>query len=314
MTAASLAFELLVMISIGIFIRRRGIVGEEFASSLTNFMLTVTLPCMIVQSMNLPFSRQQMKQGGTLLLVSLVLLSLYFILGQLTYRLVGGGARGRSFRFGCIFTNFTFMGLPVVDSLYGQEGLFYFVIFIIPFRLAYYASAAPLLTPAELRPANRSALHALRGFITPPVLAAFLGLFLYVTQLPLPTLIHHILSTVGGVSTPLGMILCGLSLGGFRVKDFASPRYLALPALRNLAIPALTCALLLPLPLAPMIKQLLTVFAALPVASLLAAFTIQYDPDPASRLESGGAVFLSTLLSAVTLPLWAYLAALIFTG
>ena len=49
----------------------------------------------------------------------------------------------------------------------------------------------------------------------------------------------------------------------------------------------------------------LVIFTALPTASLLAAFTIQYDPSRDSQFEAAATVLLSTLLSAFTIPLWA---------
>lgn len=312
MAALTLAFELMIMISIGIFARRSGMIGKDFGSSLTRFMLNITLPCMIIQSLQIPFSHEQLRTCGLLFALSMGLLILYFTLGQLMYTILGKGSRGRTFRFGTMFTNFTFMGLPAIESLYGQEGLFLFVIFVIPFRLAYYSSAKPLLTPPELKYRSHTVLATLRGFFSPPVAAALTGLLLYATQLPLPGPVSHIMETVGGMSSPLGMILCGISLAEFRGKEFRSPRYLAFPLFRNLLVPALTATLLLLLPIDPLIKKILTVFAALPVASLLAAFTMEYDPDPESQKESAGSVFFSTLLSALTVPLWAYFAELLF--
>ena len=50
---------------------------------------------------------------------------------------------------------------------------------------------------------------------------------------------------------------------------------------------------------------MVVIFTALPVASLLAAFTIQYDPAQDSQFEAAATVLLSTLLSAFTIPVWA---------
>ncbi|MDD2956780.1 MAG: hypothetical protein PHD67_10805, partial [Oscillospiraceae bacterium] len=83
------------------------------------------------------------------------------------------------------------------------------------------------------------------------------------------------------------------------------PRYLRLPLIRNLAMPAVFFFLTRLLPLDPTLSNIVVIYAALPVASLLAAFTIRYDPD--SQFESAGSVLISTLLSAVTIPLWVHI-------
>ncbi len=312
MAAVSLAFELIVMISIGIFAVRSGIIGKEFEESLISFMISITIPCMIIQSFDVPFSPEQLRQCGLVLSLSLLMLLFYFVLGQGMYTLTGKGARGRAFRFGTMFTNFTFMGLPVIQSLFGQEGLFLFVLFVIPFRLAYFSLAKPFLTPPELKEKGRGPKAFLQAIFTPPVIAVFIGLGLYFFQLKLPAPVSHILTSVGNVTSPMGMILCGISLGGFQPREFLHLKHFFLPVFRNFALPALTVLLLFFLPVPVLMKKIIVIFAAMPVASLLAAFTAQYDPDPRAKLESGGAVFFSTLLSALSIPLWALWVDMIF--
>ena len=82
--------------------------------------------------------------------------------------------------------------------------------------------------------------------------------------------------------------------------------------MRNLLIPALFLALALLFRLERELAQVVVMFAALPVASLIAAFTIQYDPSPESQFEAAAAVLLSTFCAAFTIPLWANLIALFF--
>jgi predicted permease len=312
LAAVSLAFNLIIVIALGVFARKRGIVGEGFEQSLTSLMINITLPCMIIQSLRMPLSPGGLRNCASILLLGCVVLVFYFAVGFLMYRVVGRGSRGRTFRFGTIFNNYTFMGLPVIDSLFGQAGMFVIVIFVIPFRLAYFCSAKPMLSPPALEKTPLSLRGLCGGFFNPPVAAALVGMFFYLTQFPLAEPISHVLTQVGGVSSPLGMLLCGISLGSFAPRDFAQLRRLALPLFRNCVMPLLTIALVLPLPVEPLMKQVVTVFAALPVASLLAAFTIQFDPGADAKLESAGAVFFSTLLSPVTVPLFALLAAHIF--
>ena len=83
------------------------------------------------------------------------------------------------------------------------------------------------------------------------------------------------------------------------------PKYLRLPLLRDLLAPAVTLAVLWLLPIDPMIKKVVVLYAALPCAGMLATYTIQFNPNPEARLEASSAILLSTLLSVATIPLWA---------
>ena len=89
-------------------------------------------------------------------------------------------------------------------------------------------------------------------------------------------------------------------------------KYLLMPLIRNLVMPLITIGILLLLPIEPLLSKVIVIFAALPVASLTAAFTLQYDPEPEAHLESAGAVLFSVIACAVTMPLWAHLADTLF--
>lgn len=54
----------------------------------------------------------------------------------------------------------------------------------------------------------------------------------------------------------------------------------------------------------PIIGDMIVIYSALPTASLLPAYTLQYDPDPENQFTAAGACVISTLFSTVTIPLW----------
>lgn len=307
MLAFSLAVQLICLIALGIFIQKRGLVDDHFDQSLSNFLLDISLPCVIFKSLNVAYSPSELMNCGILLLLAAGVFAAFAALGQVFYRLSGGNAFGRTLRFGTIFSNFTFVGFPVVETLYGAQGLFYFVIFLVPIRMIYYSSAKPLLAPPGVGLGKKTAPEHIKSWMTPPVVAVFVGLFFYLTQLQLPALVTGVIGSVGSVCSPMGMILCGISLGKYNIRALLKVRNLLLPLVRNLLCPAVLLVIMLLLPVDPLIGKVVVIFAALPVASLLAAFTIQYDPAPESCLLSAGSVLLSTLFSAATIPLWAIL-------
>lgn len=307
MTAAKLAIQLILTVGVGFFAARAKIIGDDFEKQLTSLIMKIILPCMIVKSMMGAFSMEALKNSGQLLLLAVLLLVITFVLGQLVYRLMGRTSSARVMRFSMIFTNFTFIGIPVIEALYGDMGVFYFVIFVVPYRLVYYSSAKPMLSPPGLVQEKPTFGARLKGWLSPPLVAVFVGLFLYLTQIRLPSPIAGVVNSLGSCASPLGMLLCGMSLGRYPIRKLLKPRYLWLPAARNLLIPALALALCLLVGLKKELAQIMVMFAALPVASLLAAFTIQYDPDRETQFEAAASVLLSTLFCALTIPLWAAL-------
>lgn len=312
MLAFQLSVQLIILIAVGILVWRLGMVDEKFDKSLTAFLLNIALPCMIIESFSAPFAPDELKNCVLLVLISIGYMALCFGIGQLVYVVSGRNHTGRMLRFGAMFTNFSFVGIPVVQALYGQTGLIYFVMFVTPIRMVYYSSAKPLLSPQGSSLEKESFLQHLKGWLSPPVVAVFIGLTLYITGFELPTPIDKTISGIGAVTAPLGMILCGISLGKNKVRELAKPRYLLMPLLRNMIMPAMTLVLMYFLPVNPLVAKIVVIYAALPVASLLAAFTIRYEPSPEARLESAGSVFFSVLVSSVSIPLWAQLAEYFF--
>lgn len=308
MLAFQLALQLILLILIGIFVQKSGMVDPKFDESLTAFLLNIALPCVILKSLNVEFSPEELMNCAVMIGLALLVCAVMGAVGQGFYLAAGRTAGGRILRFGAMFTNFTFVGMPVIETLYGDQGLFYFVVFTVPLRMLYYSLAKPMLSPPGHTHEKRSLLQHIKTWMCPPVVAVFIGLFLYITQLPLPGVLSSVISSVGSICSPLGMILCGISLGKYNIRAMARPRYLAMPLVRNMLSPAIFTGIMLLLPVEPLIAKVVVIYAALPCASLLAAFTIQYDPNPRDRMEAAGGVLLSTLLSAATIPLWAAVA------
>lgn len=312
MTAAKLAIQLILMVGIGLFAGRSGIVKGDFDKQLTSLLMKICLPCMIVKSMMGAFSWEELKNCGRLVVIALILWAVTFGLSQAAYRIMGKTATARIMRFSMVYTNFTFIGIPVVEALYGDLGVFYFVVFLVPYRMIYYSSAEPMLSPPGHKQAARTWQAKLKGWFSPPVVAVFVGLVLYLTQLKLPAPITGVINSLGSCASPMGMLLCGISLSKYPIQKLFKPKYFSFPLVRNLVIPAITLGLALICRLDTQLAQVAVMFTALPTASLLAAFTIQYDPEPESQFEAAASVFLSTLCAALTIPLWATLLALCF--
>lgn len=307
MTAAILAIQLVLTIGIGFFAIRCHIVSENFEKQLTSLIMKIILPCMIIKSMSGIFSLEELKNCGLLILISIIFWLLSFALGELAFHALGRNASARIMRFGMIYTNFTFIGIPVVEALYGDLGVFYLVVFLVPYRMIYYSSAEPLLSPPGLSLERKSLLTRLKGWFSPPVVAVFIGLFLYLTQLQLPAPVSNVINSLGSCASPLGTLLCGMSLSKYSIRKLLRPRYMIYPAIRNILLPAISLALVLLCGLKKELAQIVVMFAALPIATMTAAYVIQYDPDENSHFEAAAAVLLSTVLSALTIPLWAAL-------
>ena len=303
MTVFELSLKLILFIAVGYAARRLRVMQDGFDKALTRFVMAIPLPCMVFNSFQIEYSADRLLDTPLLLALSVGGMALLFGLTTLAT----GGAKtklGKTCRFALLFTNFTFIGLPVVSELYGAEGAFTYVVFTLPIRVMFYGGAAVMLGKRGEKPDWR---ETLKKFFCEPVIAVFLGFLVYVTRLPLPPVVTGTIASLGAMASPLGLILCGSILADAKWSGvFRYPAVFAVTAARLLAIPALMTGLFLALGVKHDIIRAAMFFYAMPVASLLPTFLLRYDPEAEeARLAGGYMVVVSTLFCIVTIPLWA---------
>lgn len=300
MLALTLVVELILYVVAGLFLQKRHMVGEDFDRQLSVIYTDIFLPCLIFDSFQLSFDPSDLRNCAILLVLSVGYFLISALVGQIAFRLLKGDF-GRIVRFGLIFTNFTLMGFPIVETLFGSHALFYFVVFLIPLRFVFYTAPKTMLTQGT----HLSLSQKLKAFLTPPMVAVFVGLLFYLCQWHLPQALADVVAGFHAAATPVGMLTCGLVLGKRPLRRLLRWQYLLVSLLRLLAMPALFYVVLLPLPVTQEIRQIIVLCAALPVASLTASFTLRYNPSLDAQFDSAGTVLISHLLSIATIPLWA---------
>lgn len=313
MIAVTLAAELLLMNLIGFFILKLKIVKESFISQLTNLIMKVCVPCLIFSSVSSTseFSLETLSNCALVICMAAITVLLSLLIGQICFLLAGRSGFGRVLRYSLTFTQFSFMGLPVIEAFLGQMGTFYYTFFLLPIRIMYYTFSEPLMTPPELRSRKRSLPQAIRSnLLTPASISMILGLLFWVCGWRLPTILNYCVTSLRSLCTPLALILCGMLLARSDLKQTLRAKLLLVPLLRTICMPALFMLISLLLNrfnVNSLICSIAVLYSALPVAALLPVYTIQYDPDRTNQLYAVGASTLSLLCSIVTIPCFSLL-------
>ncbi len=199
------------------------------------------------------------------------------------------------------FMNNCFIGFPIVEAAFGQSGLLIASLTNLPFNLLLYSIGA-----ANLRQGTGQGRVTAREVITTPLVATCVAVVLVVFHLPLPGLLADTMSVLGAATVPVSMLVIGISLSqvsmGEALRDW---RCYVVSFVKLLLCPLLTWWLLgLFLPPDDLIRGVLTLISACPSAALITILCVRYGADDklASKIN-----FMSTLLSAVTMPIMAML-------
>ena len=284
--------SLVLMMLAGYIVARAGILTPDFRKQLSNFTLNAAAPCIIIASVLQSTSTpaDMIRATG----VSFIFFLLMIALAALLVRLVRTPKPQHGLdQLMLIFTNVGFMGIPVIQSLYGPEGVALLSMFILMFNLFFF-SYGILLISGGLK-------LNLRALCNACIFAALLGLFFGVTGLRLPAPIESTLAAIGGMNTPLAMMIIGASLAHSDVHAaLTNPRLYRVCALRMIVMPLLVFGIMRLMPIHPMLIGISTVLAAMPVAGNCSMASDLYTPED---MTASHAVILSTLMSGATLPL-----------
>ena len=305
MTVFQLSLKIIIYIFLGLAARKLKVMPDGFDRMLTKFVMAIPLPCMIINSfLGFEFSIDELVTFPIIMGLAILLIAIAFVIGDFIYFRMGKTGVAKSVRYGLTFTNFTFFGFGVVSELYGAHIMLYYVIFTLPIRIMFYGGASVLLGNGSVR-TNRKEL--LKRFFCEPVVAVLIGFFLYILQVPLPSLVTDVMGTLGNMASPLGLMLCGTIIADSEWKGVLKyPCVFWVTALRLLAMPAMALGVTRLLGVDPEICKAVIFYFAMPVASFLPTFCLRYNPNEREgRLAGSYMVVVSTLLCVITIPIWA---------
>ena len=284
---------LFIYLAVGFFCRKRGIFTDEARDKLTDFVVLVTLPCMIFESFNMAFSLEALKQGATAVVIAAGMACVALLLGKVLYNRFPYEEKS-ILQYGTLVSNSGFAGLPVVSGAYGDQGLFLGSLFIIPTRILMWSAGISLFTQADPKNAFKKVMT------NPGIIAVEIGLVRMFLQLPLPHFVDTAVDNLGACTSPVAMALVGAILADVPLKTVVDPRGFYLVAVRQLLLPGLCLAGLTLLNVDPLTTGVAVALTGMPIGSTTAILAQKYG---ANAQFASKCVFLSTLTSLVTVPI-----------
>ena len=207
-------------------------------------------------------------------------------------------------RFALFFPNTAFFGIPVISAVFGSEAVFYLMGYIITVTLVAFTYGIYLYTH------KKSAMSLKKAVFNPGTLGFVLGVGLFVSPVKLPPLVFSFVSSVASLNTPLAMIVLGTYIAHVPIATFLNRDLFKVSFYRLVVIPFAVIAALAFIPVSDPLKMIVVIASSAPVGMLTAILAQKHDRryGQASKLVS-----LSTVFSAVTIPLMVALQTLVST-
>lgn len=282
-----------IILLIGFFCYKKGLITKQGTKQLSAVELNLVNPILIFMSYQKDYDSAMTHN----LIWAFILSALsYAVAIALSYVFISKKQKSFSVeRFSIIYSNCGFIGIPLINGLFGAEGVLYLTAYITFFNFLVWTHG--LMTMKEKIDFS-SALKALKA---PSVIAIFLGLICYFTRLSLPTVSAQALQYISDMNTPLAMIIAGATAAQTNILCvFRKPRNYLICFYKLLAIPLIAFLVIRLFNVPSIVCTTLTVAAACPVATtgIMFAITLNKDSEKCSELFT-----MSTLLSLLTLPL-----------
>lgn len=196
-----------------------------------------------------------------------------------------------------MFSNIGFMGFPVMKSIFGNQAVFLTAIFNMIFNLLVFTFGIVLMNYHSPQKIKMNA----QQLLSPGVIASFIALIIYLTDLHVPDVVASTITMVGDITTPIAMMLIGSTLATIPLKEvFNEIRIYPFTILKQIIIPIIAYPVLSFFIQDSLILGVSLIMIAMPVANTAVLFATEYQKDVALAAKS---VFMTTLLSIITIPL-----------
>lgn len=283
---------------IGFLLHKKTMIGPDGCAAFSTLLLYVILPCVILSS----FMREAAAETSKMLVLSIalaaMLLALAMIISKLLFR------KNPIMEFSSSFSNAGFMGLPLIESILGEEAIIYSVGFIALLNILQWTYGLHLMMPSEK--------VCIKSVMKNPLVVAFIiGITLYLLPWELPTVITTSISAVAKCNSPIAMIILGYYLYEIKFSHIVTNMKMYLVSVsRLLIIPLLSVTLLYFMPgLSTTFKLSLVMVLSCPVGINVAIYAKKAEVDYHSAAV---AVCQSTILSLATLPIIIFIAHVLF--
>lgn len=299
-------FVLFLIILVGIVTRKSGIVKEDFKLDLSRFLIYIAMPTFIVNAIGISFQDRAidevMGMSNKLVLLSLLMYGLAIILSFAVARVMKLDIDERNvMQYAIVFANVGFMGYPVIDVIYGTEGVFYAALYNLPFNIFIWTVGVFLISRGKEKAQSGGMIKKL---INPGIIAIFFGFILFIFKIKLPYTLTQTIGLIGNLTTPLAMLLIGFTLSEVNLKEIIRDgRCFIIVAIRLVIFPALFYCVLSVLGFEGYLLTIPVIISAMPVAINGAIFAMNYDSDYVFATKL---VFLSSVFCLITIPALIY--------
>lgn len=285
---------LFILIFLGFILNKTKILNDSAVKGMTDLVLYLVTPAAIINSFIREYSTELLKNLGIGLIATFIAHIVFILLSLLLIR-SKNLSRQKVLQFGIIFSNCGYMSLPLLQSLLGDDGVFFGATYIAVFQIFIWSYGVFLMGEGF------KSITAKKVILNPGLIGFLIAFVIFVANINVPSVIREPIYYMASLNTPLPMLIIGFHLANSNIiSGLKDIKLLFSVILKLFVLPIILilgfylCGLKGTMPLA------ISICASAPTAAITTMFSDKFGKDTSLSVTM---VSLTTLLSVVTMPL-----------
>ena len=201
LVVAGQVVTLFLLMGVGFVMAKLGRLSPSTLGQLSNLLLYVAIPCVIISSMQIDPDPGLLRNIGIMFLITVAYYVVFCSLVPLLFRSSPEDTRV-VLRFSTVYANNGFMGMPLLQAVLGEGAVIFAVVATVTFNLFQWTHGV-ILVGGQKKISVRQAL------INPGTIGLAVGLVLFLSGLRLPSMVGNAVDFLGDLNTPLAMVVIG---------------------------------------------------------------------------------------------------------
>ena len=288
---------LVLMIIAGYLLVKSKIAKSEDSHILSIISIYLVSPMVLINAFQVEYSESILK-GFLLATCSALLIHIALIILTRIINLV--------FKFNAvekasiIYSNAGNLIIPLVLALFGQEWIIYTSAYMMVQQLFFWTHCLSLMNETK-------SVDIKKILSNINIIAIFIGIFMFLFQIQLPTIVARSVSGIASMIAPISMIMLGMIFAGAKWKElFSNNRLYLIVSLKLVFVPSIILILLRLSHLSSFVENghtiiLISLLATIaPTAAMVTQISRLYNQHPSYAASIN---MLSTSLSILSMPI-----------
>lgn len=296
--ASILFYQLLILFLVmlaGFVVSKAKILTSELASGMGNILINLTSPCLTFMSFQIKLTDELGSRMVKAAFLSFMLVIIAAVISSVVTLKINSDRRA-VICFASTFSNCVFMGFPLINAVFGAEGVIYASVYNIAFTFCVWTYGDFILSGQKTLNLK---MIIQKLILNPPLVATYLGLIFLFLRLGVPSFLGDSLNLLGGMTGPISMLILGENISRINFKKAFANLDLYFGIFLKLILIPIVSMIFLKLVPDKELSSVLFVIAAMPSAVMTAVLSDKYNREP---LFASELTVLTHVLCIVTVP------------